>query len=66
MKKFIPLLSLISIAVASTACSVQDKRVKLAMNIDTFLADKENEYQTPDIEKIAANIEINQLQTNNG
>lgn len=59
MKKFIPLLSLISIAVVSTACSVQDKRVKLAMNIDTFLADKENEYQTPDIEKISANIEIN-------
>ena len=59
MKKLFPLLFLASLSLISCSELNNDNRIKLASNIETYLFEKENSYQEPDIDKISANIELN-------
>ena len=61
MKKLLSLLGVSLTLMFVSSCSSIENRISLAMNVDAFLTDLDNQYAAPEVDKISANLEINAI-----
>ena len=58
VKKFIPLLILTTLPLVSCGANYEESKAKLAANINTYLYEKDNDFLTPNIDEILANLRV--------